>query len=55
MTFRFSQKLDSDALRSTFSQQGFVHIPVVLPPENANRIHKALLESTPWSLVFNDG
>lgn len=54
MGFRFSQTLDVAAIHSSFTEYGYVHVPAVLPPENANRIHKGLLEQTPWNLVFNE-
>lgn len=53
MAFRLSQKLDLAAVRRAFSEHGYVHIPSILALENANRIHKVLLEGTPWNLVFN--
>lgn len=53
MAFRFSQALDPEVVRRTFTEHGYVHIPAILPPENAKRIHKGLLENTPWNLVFN--
>jgi len=54
MTFRFSQTLDPEAVHRSLADCGYVHIPSILPPENARRIHKTLLEKTPWNLVFND-
>lgn len=53
MTFRFSQALDPDVVNKAFTEHGYVHIPAILPPENAKRIQKGLLEQTPWNLVFN--
>ncbi|MGH8223538.1 MAG: 2OG-Fe(II) oxygenase [Woeseiaceae bacterium] len=54
MSFRLSSSLDGDDIRRKFEQQGIAHIESVLPDENARRIRKALLESTPWNTVFND-
>ncbi len=54
MTFRFSQALNPETVRNAFSEHRYVHIPSILPPENAKRIHKGLLEQTPWNLVFNE-
>lgn len=54
MSFRLSTSLTSHGLRDTFKRQGFVHIPDVLPRENAERVHNALMEKTPWNLVFAD-
>ena len=55
MKFHFSQSPDSDALRAAFAEQGYVHIPAVLPDDSASRLHKALVEETPWNLAFHDG
>ena len=55
MSFGFSQRLDAESIRAGFNERGFVHIPSVLPIENANRISKVLIEGTPWNLVFNEG
>lgn len=54
MAFRFSQSLDTDAINQSFTENGYVHIPAVLPHENATRIHKVLLGHTQWNLVFNE-
>jgi hypothetical protein len=54
MSFHLSSSLDRDAIFANFSQHGYTQISNVLPSENANRIHKALIEKTPWNLVFND-
>lgn len=54
MSFKLSKSLDSAAIRRDFEQQGVAHILQALPDENAHRIRKALLESTPWNVVFND-
>ena len=55
MAYRFSQALDHAKVHDLFEQNRYVQVPAVLPTENANRIHKALVEKTPWNLVFNDG
>lgn len=54
MSFHLRASLDPEAIRDKFLNDGYVHIPDVLPPENARRIHRTLLEKTPWNLVFND-
>ncbi len=54
MSFQFSQSLDPAVVHKTLTKHGYVHIPSILPPENAKRIHKGLLERTPWNLVFNE-
>lgn len=55
MSFHLSSPLDRHGIFTDFSQHGYAHVPNVLPSENANRIHKGLIEKTPWSLGFNDG
>jgi hypothetical protein len=40
MAFRFSQAIDPDEVHKAFAEHGFAHISGVLPPENAQRIHK---------------
>jgi Rps23 Pro-64 3,4-dihydroxylase Tpa1-like proline 4-hydroxylase len=54
MGFHLSASLDSDAILADFSQHGYAHVRNVLPSENAKRIHKGLIEKTPWSLAFNN-
>jgi Rps23 Pro-64 3,4-dihydroxylase Tpa1-like proline 4-hydroxylase len=54
MSFHLSSSLDRQGIFTDFSQHGYAHVPNVLPSENANRIHKGLIEKTPWSLGFND-
>jgi SM-20-related protein len=55
MSFHLSSSLNSETIHASFSQDGYAHIGRVLPAENARRIHKGLIETTPWSLAFNDG
>jgi Rps23 Pro-64 3,4-dihydroxylase Tpa1-like proline 4-hydroxylase len=54
MSFSLSASLDRDEIARQFQQDGYASISNVLPEENANRLRKAMLESTPWSLVFSD-
>lgn len=54
MSFHLSSSLDREAIRASFSEHGYAHIPNVLPSENAKRLHKGMIEKTPWSLAFND-
>lgn len=54
MSFCLSKSLDSETINQDFGRQGYVHIPDVLPTENAQRIYKSLLGETPWNLVFTD-
>lgn len=55
MAFKLSSALRPDDIRQQFNEQGFVHIPRVLPDEHARRIRKVMLDGTQWSLVLNDG
>ncbi|MDH4315848.1 MAG: 2OG-Fe(II) oxygenase [Gammaproteobacteria bacterium] len=55
MSFHLSSSFDREKATTDFSSKGFARIRNVLSTESANRVHKALLESTPWNLVFNDG
>ena len=54
MSFRLSTSLSRNALREAFELQGFVHIPDVMPRENAERVHRIMTEKTSWNLVFAD-
>jgi len=54
MSFKFSQAIEATAVNRDFSRQGYVHLPAILPEENAKRIYAGLLEKTPWNLVFNE-
>lgn len=54
MGFSLSASLNEEEFAAHFREHGYVSIPSVLPDENAKRVHKALLESTPWNLVFSD-
>lgn len=55
MSFQLSSSLNLESIFADFSQLGHAHIANVLPSENAKRIHKGMLEKTPWNLAFNDG
>jgi len=52
--FNSESAFDRGTCRDAFQRDGFVHIPAVLAPGDARSIHKALTESTPWNLCFND-
>ena len=54
MSFKFSQTIDPATVHDSFTTHGYVHLPSILPQENANRIYKGMLEQTPWNLVFNE-
>lgn len=54
MTFHLSSSLCRETIRADFADRGFAHVANVLPAENASRIHKSMIESTPWNLVFTD-
>jgi SM-20-related protein len=54
MGFRLGALLDPAAIRKDFERHGFAHVAAVLADADAARIRAALLEDTPWNLVFND-
>jgi Rps23 Pro-64 3,4-dihydroxylase Tpa1-like proline 4-hydroxylase len=54
MSFSLSQSLDKEAAHAGFATLGYAQISNVLPKENAQRIHKCLVEQTSWNLVFNE-
>lgn len=54
MSFKLSAALDTESFRNDLEQLGYVHISDILPKENAQRLRKAMLADTHWSLVFND-
>ena len=54
MGFCLSQSLDRKSISQDLKRQGYVHIPDVLPAENAQRIYRSLLGETHWNLVFTD-
>lgn len=54
MSFHLGSSLSFETIRTDFASQGFAHISNVLPLENAKRMHKGMVERTPWNLVFTD-
>ena len=53
--FRLNPALDADALAARFRAAGRLHIPDVLDPEGAARLHGLLRASHEWRLVLNQG
>jgi SM-20-related protein len=47
--------LERVALSNAYRRTGRVHIPSVLTPEAAERIHRCLTHETKWSVTFNKG
>lgn len=47
--------LDLSAIAEEFRSRGRVHIPNILTPDSALRLHRALAEETPWRLTLNKG
>lgn len=43
------------SLRRAYARDGFVQVPDVLSPASAQRVHRCLVDGTPWSRVFNQG
>lgn len=54
MDFALNDNFDIENIRSTFRDQGFVHIPDILEPRCADLIYRGLNEDTQWNLVFTD-
>lgn len=54
MSFSLSTSLNREQIAEHFKNDGYVSIAGVLPEENARRVHKTMLEATPWNLVFSD-
>lgn len=54
MSFHLSSSLSTIDVRAEFESCGFAQVAGVFPTENAQRIHKCLLEKTPWNLVFTN-
>jgi len=47
--------LDRGRFSQAFAEKGRVHIPNILSEGAARRVHKALVEETPWGLTVNNG
>jgi Rps23 Pro-64 3,4-dihydroxylase Tpa1-like proline 4-hydroxylase len=45
--------LDAAAFARAFAQDGRLHIPVILTPRSAERVHRCLAQETPWTLIVN--
>lgn len=52
---RLNPRLDIPALREEFDRTARLHVPQVLEPASAQRLHAALAESRDWIFVFNRG
>jgi len=53
--FALSSALDRETLAARYAQAGRIHIPEVLAPESAARLHRALSEETSYNLTVNSG
>ena len=49
---RLNPGLDPRRIAPVFKSHGRAHIPQIFPAEVAERIHRALVEETPWGRVF---
>lgn len=47
--------LDRERLKALYATQTRVHVPVVLTPDSASRVHRCLAEDTAYNLVVNSG
>jgi Rps23 Pro-64 3,4-dihydroxylase Tpa1-like proline 4-hydroxylase len=54
MTFSLSASLQPDTIASAFKEHGYVSIRGILDEQNAQHVHAAMRDATPWNLVFND-
>ena len=52
---RLSPDLDRRALRAAFDRDHRLHVPQVVEPASAQRLHAALEASRDWIFVFNRG
>jgi hypothetical protein len=50
----FDPRLDADLVGRIFRQSGRVHIGGILTPAAAARVHRALVDETPWSYAVGD-
>jgi SM-20-related protein len=46
---------DRQLIRSVFERTGRIHVPQILDHACAERIHRCLVEETPWQLHVNEG
>jgi Rps23 Pro-64 3,4-dihydroxylase Tpa1-like proline 4-hydroxylase len=51
LQFRLSPHHDVKLLSKVFARGGRIHIPELLRPEDAKRIHDALVSRTPWNVT----
>jgi SM-20-related protein len=54
-TISLNPGLDREALRAAFAKTRRLHIPGVLTPGAAKRVHQCLAGEVDWHLVFNEG
>jgi SM-20-related protein len=52
---RLNPRLDVARIAQVFQRFGRVHIPDILAPETAERLHQCLTKQVPWSLAYNEG
>jgi SM-20-related protein len=53
--FALAPRTDVPSLRERYARHGRVHLPQLLPAQDAQQLQQALLASTAWRLVFNKG
>lgn len=54
MNFHLRTSMNPETLRKAFAEDGYIHVPEILPGDAAQRIYAGLTEGTQWNLVFND-
>ena len=52
---RLNDEHDRHLLARVYARHGRVHIPAILTPDTADRVHRCLTGETPYSLVVNIG
>lgn len=52
---RLNPALDRLALKKAFDINRRIHIPRILTPDSAERVHRCLTHDVDWHLVFNEG
>ena len=53
--FTLNPALDREKLAAHYARHGRIHIPAILTPDSAARLHKMLNEETAYNLTVNSG
>ena len=52
---KLNPALDRERLKAVYATQTRVHVPAVMTPESASRVHRCLAQDTVYNLVVNSG